>query len=273
MNMIVAFIFLAISLVIINFLLDWVAHEYKEFEVKVEPEEKHEKKESRPVLYNLNTTSVRYLFYSKSTFLNAKIKTLYKDVIVNNLWIQEPFHSSFVRLLSVIEENKLWIQVPKSKELILNQRNKDGSFSKGISIKVVYLPIFLSYSIVMLIKSKTIHARNSSDIQLYIIAYIIKLIMIANTIQCVKISKAISIESIFSYLDDLYDDSYKISLQEKVSKQIDHALFMQNLELTIRNIRCEKYLVRLDGSMSNYNQEHLYLPHIQKKQLIQIDAY
>ena len=46
--------------------------------------------------------------------LAPKQKISYEKIIVNNYWLDEPFHSSFVKILYCISENDVWIKSLKS---------------------------------------------------------------------------------------------------------------------------------------------------------------
>lgn len=271
MSTLITFLLLGVFLAILYFLLDSLDND-EMFVIKNKLKAKEEKKENVPILCELNKKSVRYLFYSKSTFLSAQTKMIYKDLVVNTLWLQEPFHTALVRLLVAVEKNKLWIKVPDSKELILNSRNRDGTFSRGISLKIVYLSTFLSHILVS-IKLKYIYTEDREYVQQYILAYIIKLMTIANRVESVELSEIISSESIFLLLNDLFDSRYELLLEEMFYEKIDHGMLMQNIAAVLHNMPHEKHLIKLDDGMESYNQEPIYLPYIQKKQLIQLEAY
>lgn len=103
---------------------------------EIEQEIQEQKKEM--VLY-FNTDSVKFYFYDPNTFKSIMAVDLYKKIIVNNLWIDEPFHSNFVKILQIIDKNESWIKSKKTKELKLKIRKNNGNFEQGTSFKVYSL--------------------------------------------------------------------------------------------------------------------------------------
>ena len=88
---------------------------------------------------HLNTDSVKFYFYHPNTFQSYEAVELYKEIIVDNLWIDEPFHSTFVKIIQIIDQSKSWIKSRKTKELKLKIRKNNGNFEQGISFKVYSL--------------------------------------------------------------------------------------------------------------------------------------
>lgn len=46
-------------------------------------------------IYELQTHKVKYQIYDYSKNLTYEFRDLYVDIVLNNLWINEPFHSTF----------------------------------------------------------------------------------------------------------------------------------------------------------------------------------
>jgi len=103
----------------------------------VEPPKQMKKK--KEIFYQLNTDAIRLNLYQKSSFNNYIIINIYRDIVVDNYWINEPFHSEFSNLLQFIGNNNLWIKDPKSREIIMNVRDDDDRINKQISINVLAL--------------------------------------------------------------------------------------------------------------------------------------
>lgn len=76
-----------------------------------------------PVLYQLNTHLIRYQLYS-TKHLRKDTQLLYTNIILRNLWINEPFHSRFFKLLLILDENQFFIRDPFSKVIKCNLRNE-----------------------------------------------------------------------------------------------------------------------------------------------------
>lgn len=61
---------------------------------------------------------------------------MYEKVIINNLHIDEPFHTIFFRLLQIYDQTNSWLKSEHTKSLKLKIRKKDATFEEGISFKV-----------------------------------------------------------------------------------------------------------------------------------------
>lgn len=76
-----------------------------------------------PVLYQLNTDLIRYKLYSVK-HLSKEAQILYTKVIIENLWVNEPFHSTFFKLLLILNENQFFIKDPFSNVIKCNLRDE-----------------------------------------------------------------------------------------------------------------------------------------------------
>lgn len=106
---------------------------------KNEAQEEKEEAKVKEIFYEMNTHGIRINLYPAATFSNLKMRNLYRKIIVNNYWIDEPFHSSFVKILYCIGENDFWIKSPKSKEIIINFRDLDDKELNDIALHVLDL--------------------------------------------------------------------------------------------------------------------------------------
>lgn len=75
-------------------------------------------------IYKLQTHKVKYLIYDYSRNLTYEFRDLYVNIILNNLWINEPFHSTFYKLLILFDKDELMIKDKNSKILTLNIRDQ-----------------------------------------------------------------------------------------------------------------------------------------------------
>ncbi len=115
--------------------------EKTEAETEIEEEIKEEIEE---ILYEMNTHSIKISLYPSSTFSSYTMINLYKEIIVNNYWINEPFHSSFIKILYCVDKNSFWIQSSRSKEIIINFRNFDGEEERDTAVRVFDLKEILN---------------------------------------------------------------------------------------------------------------------------------
>lgn len=112
---------------------------------KIVAEVEEQKEEREEIFYEINTHAIKISLYPSSTFSSYTMINLYKKIIVNNYWIDEPFHSSFVKMLYCVGENDFWIQSLKSKEIIINFRNFDGEEQRDTAMRVFDLEEILSH--------------------------------------------------------------------------------------------------------------------------------
>lgn len=110
--------------------------EIQKIEAEIEEEEEEKIEE---IFYELNTHDIKISLYSASTFSNYKMRNIYEKIIVKNYWIDEPFHSSFVKILYCISENDFWIKSLKSKEIIINFRDLDDKELRDTALHVLDL--------------------------------------------------------------------------------------------------------------------------------------
>lgn len=94
-----------------------------------------EKKPER--VYPLQTHNIKYWLFNPSYSLGTYgLVGLYNDLVVKNLWINEPFHSKFYEILMVLDKNEFMIADPHSRVITMNVRGKDNQLSTSKSFQV-----------------------------------------------------------------------------------------------------------------------------------------
>lgn len=110
----------------------------KEEVVKEEIVEDVIKKEVE-IFYQLNVENIKLDLYPLSTFSHYQIRSSYRQIVLDNYWINEPFHTKFTKILYYVNGEEFWIKSPNSKEIILNMRGPNGEILKINSLKVLDL--------------------------------------------------------------------------------------------------------------------------------------
>jgi len=87
-------------------------------------------------LYRLQTHKIKYQVYDAYYDLESTLKNFYREVVLENLWINEPFHSVFYKILLLLDKNELMIIDPNSKVLTLNIRDKYNKITTSKSYQV-----------------------------------------------------------------------------------------------------------------------------------------
>lgn len=104
-------------------------------------------------IYELQTHKVKYQIYDYSRNLTYEFKDLYVDIVLNNLWINEPFHSTFYKVLILFDKDELMIKDKNSKILTLNVRDQ---YSNNMIVSKSY-QVFSSKRIVKMTFLKAIN--------------------------------------------------------------------------------------------------------------------
>ena len=91
---------------------------------------------SKEIVLHFNTNAIKISFYNFHIFQHFQAKKIYKKIVVDKLYIDEPFHSTFVQLLQIFDKTESWIKSKKTKEIRLKIRNKNADFEEGTSFKV-----------------------------------------------------------------------------------------------------------------------------------------
>ena len=87
-------------------------------------------------VYQLQTHKIKYKLYDTKFKLDFYLNNLYQNVVVENLYIDEPFHTDFYKLLLLLNKDELMIVDKKAKVLTLNIRdtNNQMQISKSYSV-------------------------------------------------------------------------------------------------------------------------------------------
>ena len=91
---------------------------------------------SKEIILYFNTDFVRFTLFDVHFLLNYQSRNFYKRVVVDKLFIDEPFHTTFVQLLQIYDRTESWVKSEKTKEIKLKIRKKNGNFQEGTSFKV-----------------------------------------------------------------------------------------------------------------------------------------
>lgn len=104
-------------------------------------------------IYELQTHKVKYQIYDYSKNLTYEFRDLYVDIVLNNLWINEPFHSIFYKVLILFDKDELMIKDKNSKILTLNIRDQ---YSNNMIVSKSY-QVFSSKRIVKMTLLKALN--------------------------------------------------------------------------------------------------------------------
>lgn len=113
--------------------------------------------------YQFNTHAIKLKLYPKSHFKNYIVEEIYQKIVIDNYWLEEPFHTEFYKILQFIGSNKLWIKDPKTREIIINIRDNNDKLSKKTSMNVLALTEVLEsvlYGLLLDLKRKKIFNKN-----------------------------------------------------------------------------------------------------------------
>ncbi|ARU48112.1 hypothetical protein [Sulfurospirillum diekertiae] len=94
--------------------------------------------ESEPEqVYPLQTHNIKYWLYTPSYSLRTYgLAGLYNDLVVKNLWLNEPFHSKFYEILMILDKNEFMIVDSNSKVITMNVRGRDNKITTSKSFQV-----------------------------------------------------------------------------------------------------------------------------------------
>jgi len=135
--------YILIGIIFIGIILFYLFYNNKVLEETVKEKSKFEtqevKEEVKEVRLYLNTDHMKYYLYRPDDFYSPDAKKLYKNIIVDQLLVEEPFHSKFVQIVQLIDKSDAWVKSIKSKELKLKIRKSNSKFEQGTSFKVYAL--------------------------------------------------------------------------------------------------------------------------------------
>lgn len=113
--------------------------ESQNFELLQEEKTQDSKVEESKIepVYQLQTHKVKYWLYTPSYDLKSySLRYLYHDIVVKNLWINEPFHSKFYEILMILDKNEFMMVDPHSRVITMNVRGKDNKVTTSKSFQV-----------------------------------------------------------------------------------------------------------------------------------------
>lgn len=94
------------------------------------------KESNQELVYQLQTHHVKYWLYNYCDLESYNLRYLYHDIVVKNLWINEPFHTKFYEILIVLDKNEFMMIDPHSRVITMNVRGKDNKVSTSKSFQV-----------------------------------------------------------------------------------------------------------------------------------------
>ena len=109
---------------------------------------------------------VKYNYCLPSSFQNYQTMKLYSDIIVSNIWLDEPFHTVFVTILKFIENNNDCIksETTNTIKIKIARTNESANAYKVYSIREL---IFMT---VLEVYGQIKNDYNTKDIQIILIA-------------------------------------------------------------------------------------------------------
>ncbi|MBP6497826.1 MAG: hypothetical protein KA253_04035 [Campylobacteraceae bacterium] len=102
---------------------------------KAHESKKTDESQLKPI-FELQTHHVKYWLYNYCDLESYSLRYLYHDIVVKNLWINEPFHSKFYEILMVLDKNEFMMIDPHSRVITMNVRGKDNKVSTSKSFQV-----------------------------------------------------------------------------------------------------------------------------------------
>lgn len=68
---------------------------------------------------------IKYWLYDSLKDLDSVYRTIYRDIVVKNLWIDEPFHTKFYEVLLLLSKNDFMIKDKDSNTIVMNIRDEN----------------------------------------------------------------------------------------------------------------------------------------------------
>lgn len=111
---------------------------------------------------------MKYMLFNKHE-LGFHSSLLYEKVVIKNLWIDEPFHTSFFKTLLLLKNNEFFIKDKNTKVLTLFLRDEKNKTVKSTSYQVFSTKEILAYVLENTLKDiNKFHTDNAKDIILAI---------------------------------------------------------------------------------------------------------
>jgi len=144
----------------------------KELEQEAVSETIHEEPEQ---LYEFNTDQIKYSLYNPSFEGLHELSSLYKLVVHNNLWIDEPFHTKFYEFLMIINDNNFMIIDSLSKVITMNTRDKYNKVQTSKSYQVYSTKEIIKYAIPYCMGNiKRFNKRDAQNLLISIFVVVLK---------------------------------------------------------------------------------------------------
>lgn len=94
-------------------------------------------KGSQTIMFALQTHKIKYCIYGKHFLESYDTKRLYDQITLENLWFNEPFYTSFFRILLLLDKNELFMADPYSRIITSNLRDKNNAIVQVKSYQVL----------------------------------------------------------------------------------------------------------------------------------------
>lgn len=126
--------------------------------------------------YELGTHRVKYPFFNSSKELSYEFDTIYKKIIVDSLWINEPFHTKFYQILLTFNNNDFMITDQNTKVISMTTRDRNNKEVQSKSYQV-----FSTNEIIVTTINKSLkgilnfNKKDAEDIVIAIFIYILEL--------------------------------------------------------------------------------------------------
>jgi len=210
---------------------------------------------------------IKYNYYLPSTFNHAQTRALYANIIVSNIWIEEPFHTVFTSILKFLEENDDCIKSESTSTIKIKiaKTNESANAYKVYSVKeLIFMTVDEVYR-----QIKTEY--NTKDIQIILLATLLFKINLLRSMSFVYDDiNDINCADIFL---DKFENSKKVLY---VIKQIMQETEQFNfVNIIFQNSK--KFATEFPYEDSHESQKNLltlskYIPNI-KKNLIDSDEF
>jgi len=183
----------------------------EEIEDKIE-----QPKKEKEQIYLLNTDYIKYKVFDVYN-LNSNSIIIHNDFVLKNLWIQEPYYSTFFRLLSFLDRDLLLVKDPSSEVFVLNIRDEDNREIKTKAYKVISI-IDVTSRVLKINKDKILKFKQA-DAQNIVLSVFLYCISKSKQFQAVDIKDICS-----NFLEDYpfqEDVAYIISIFEEEGSQLN----------------------------------------------------
>ena len=230
-----------------------------------------EEKEVEKV-YQLNASPIKLSFYPLSKFNSFYTRNLYQRIIINRCWINEPFHTKFVKLLYIADANILWIKSKKTKEIVLNIRGINQEELKATSFKVLDLKAVMQEVVMDIVgaTNKLLSQQQREGTLLSVMVYVLSktgnIDMICQDIDIENIDESDLANCIINtFFSEISNDSKK---NMHPMNNLNYEVFVQIFEENIAYAREYPNTVYMKDDTEKMLDKIQYLP---KKQLTSIE--